>query len=70
MKITWAWNTFAEYLGFGKRVMITVPLPQRYNLTNFSIYKCEQTNRLIITADTDRFIDIKTLKLNPIPNKC
>ena len=62
MRQIWGWEALATYLGYGKRVVIRVQLPQQYNLTNFSIHKCIETNKLIITADAEPYKN-ETIKL-------
>jgi hypothetical protein len=55
MRQIWGWEALATFLGYGKRVVIRVPLPHSYNLSNFSIHKCIETNKLIITADAEAY---------------
>jgi len=55
MRQIWGWEALATFLGYGKRMVIRVPLPYQYNLTNFSIHKCIETNKLIITADAEPY---------------
>lgn len=55
MRATWGWEALATYIGYGKRAVIRVPLPHWYSLTNFSIHKCVETNKLIITADAEPY---------------
>ena len=55
MRASWGWEALATYIGYNRRAVIRIPLPHWYNLSNFSIYKCVETNTLIITADAEPY---------------
>lgn len=51
----WSWSAMAEYIGYGHRLTIRIPIPQWYMLRHITIHRCDITHHIIINAQAEPY---------------